>query len=253
MDFHDKVVLITGAGAGIGQAAAVRYAECGARVAASTLTPSRGEKTLELIRNAGGADSAFIQGDVSSTADALRIVRETVERFGRVDILVNNAGIVAKGAVDGTSEEDFDKTMAVNVKSVFMMSKFAAPHMLRQGGGVIVNVGSSVALKGVADRAAYSASKGAVVALTRAMAVDYMKKNIRVNCVCPGTTMTPSLQERINAFPDPAQALRDFTARQPMGRLGEAVELANAILFASWDGAAFMSGAIIAVDGGMTC
>ena len=250
MDFKNKVVLITGTGAGIGQACAVRYAECGATVATNTLNKERGEKTLAMVKEAGGKNAIFIQGDVSQTADAERMVAETVSTFGRLDILINNAGIVVPGRVDNTTEEDFDRTMAINVKGVFILSKFAVNQMLKQGGGVIVNNGSVVGIKGVADRAAYSASKGAIVALTRAMAIDYMKKNIRVNCVCPGTTMTPSLQDRINVFADPVKAMADFVARQPMGRLGEATELANAILFASWDGVAFMNGAILPVDGG---
>lgn len=253
MDFKDKVVLITGTGAGIGRACAVRYAECGARVAANTMNRERGEKTLAMIREAGNGDAVFLQGDVSVAGEAERLVAETISAFGRIDILVNNAGIVMPGRVDNTPEDDFERTMAVNVKSVFMLSKFTVERMLAQGGGCIVNNGSSAGLKGVKDRAAYSASKGAIISLTRAIAADYMRNNIRVNCVCPGTTMTPSLEDRINTFPDPAQALADFVARQPMGRLGEATELANAILFASWDGAAFMNGAILSVDGGMTC
>ena len=252
MDFKKKVVLITGTGAGIGQVCAVRYAECGASVATNTLNRERGEKTLAMVREAGGEDAVFFQGDVSQTADAERIVTETIRTFGRLDILINNAGIVLPGRVDNTSEEEFDRTMAVNVKSVFMMSKFSIQHMLKQGSGVIVNVASTVGLKGVTERSAYSASKGAIVALTRAMAIDYIKKNIRVNCVCPGTTMTPSLRDRINAFADPVKAMADFVARQPMGRLGDATELANAILFASWDGVAFLDGAVLPVDGGQT-
>lgn len=253
MDFTDKAVLITGAGAGIGQAAAVLFARAGARVAVNTLNPERGNRTLEMVRKAGKGQAAlFAQGDVSASADATRVFEETLGAFGRVDVLVNNAGIVLPGRVDNTSEEDFDRTMAVNVKGVFLMSQLAVRQMLRQGGGVIVNNASSAALKGVRDRAAYSASKGAVTALTRAMAADHMKDNIRINCVCPGTTLTPSLQDRINAFPDPVKARADFEARQPMGRLGKPEEIANVILFAAWDGNGFMNGAVLSADGGMT-
>ncbi len=253
MDFTDKVVLVTGAGAGIGQTTAVLFAKAGAKVVVNTLNVERGAKTLDLVKKAGSGQAIFLQGDVSSMADAKRLVDDTVKAFGRLDILVNNAGIVLPGRVDNTSEEDFDRTMAVNVKGLFMLSQQAVRQMLRQGGGVIVNNGSSAALKGVKDRAVYSASKGAVVSLTRAMAADHMKDNIRVNCVCPGTTLTPSLEARINAFPDPAAAKKDFVARQPMGRLGVPEEIANAILFAAWDGNGFMNGAIVSVDGGMTC
>ena len=253
MDFTNKAVLITGAGAGIGQVTAVLFAKAGAKVAVNTLDAGRGAKTLDLARKAGAADAIFLQGDVASSADAGRLVEDAVKAFGRLDVLINNAGIVFPGRVDDTLEEDFDRTMAVNVKGLFIVSQHAIRQMLRQGGGVIVNNGSSAALKGVRDRAAYSASKGAVVSLTRAMAADYMRDNIRVNCVCPGTTQTPSLEARINAFPDPVAARRDFTARQPMGRLGTPEEIANAILFLAWDGNGFMTGTIVSVDGGMTC
>ena len=154
--------------------------------------------------------------------------------------------------LNNMSEEDWDKTMAVNLKGVFLVSKYAIPEMRKVGGGVIVHNASSAALKGVKDRGAYSASKGGVLALTKAMAADYIGENIRVNCVCPGTTDTPSLESRIRAFADPEKARKDFIDRQPMKRLGKAEEIAAAILFAASDEAAFMNGTIIAIDGGMT-
>jgi NAD(P)-dependent dehydrogenase (short-subunit alcohol dehydrogenase family) len=152
----------------------------------------------------------------------------------------------------GGPEEDWDRTMAVNLKGPFLVSKHAVPVMREHGGGVIVHNASVVALKGVKDRAAYSASKGGLWALTKAMAADYLADGIRVNCVCPGTTETPSLDRRIQAFPDPAKARADFIARQPMGRLGRGEEIAAAILFAASDEAGFMNGATIAIDGGMS-
>jgi NAD(P)-dependent dehydrogenase (short-subunit alcohol dehydrogenase family) len=187
---------------------------------------------------------------VSVAADAERMVRETVNAFGRIDILVNNAGIVLPGRVDNMSEQDFDKTMQVNVKGAFLVSKFAVREMMKTGGGVIVNVASVAALKGVADRSAYCASKGALVSLTRAMALDYLRYNIRANCVCPGTTYTPSLEDRIQATADPEATRAEFIRRQPMGRLGRDDEIAHAILFACCDESAFMNGAIVSVDGG---
>jgi meso-butanediol dehydrogenase/(S,S)-butanediol dehydrogenase/diacetyl reductase len=251
MRFRDKVVLITGAGVGIGRAAAVQFGKEGAKIAVNSLTPANGMETLRLLREAGG-EGTYIQGDVSLAADAQRIVEETIRAFGRLNVLVNNAGIVLPGRVDNMSEEDWDRTMAVNLKGVFLVSKYSIPEMRKNGGGVIVHNASVAALKGIKDRGAYSASKGAVWALTRAMAADYLSENIRVNCVCPGTTYTPSLERRIQAFPDPRKALADFIARQPMGRLGKEEEIAAAILFAASDEAAFMNGATIAIDGGMT-
>ena len=251
MRFGAKVVLITGAGVGIGRAAAVQFAREGAQVAVNSLTPANGEETLRLLTQAGGR-GVYIQGDVSRDADASRIVAETVRAFGRLDVLVNNAGIVLPGRVDNTPEEAWDRTMAVNLKGAFLVSKYAIVKMRSTGGGVIVHNASVAALKGLKDRAAYTASKGGLWALTKAMAADYLADNIRVNCVCPGTTDTPSLDRRIQAFPDPEKARADFIARQPMGRLGRDGEIAAAILFAASDEAAFLNGATIAIDGGMT-
>ena len=251
MRFEGKVVLITGAGVGIGRAAAVRFAKEGAKVAVNSLTPANGMETLRLLTEAGG-QGIYAQGDVSLDADARRIVAETVKVFGRIDVLANNAGIVFPGKVDNTSEEDWDRTMAVNLKGAFLVSKYTIPEMRKIGGGVIVNTSSIVAVKGVKDRAAYAASKGGLSALTKAMAADYIGEKIRVNCVCPGTTYTPSLERRIQAFADPEKARADFIARQPMGRLGTDEEIAAAILFAASDEAAFMNGASISIDGGMS-
>ncbi len=251
MRFQGKVVLITGAGVGIGRAAAIRFGQEGAKVAINSLTPEHGLETLRLLKEAGG-EGIYIQGDVSIAADAQRMVEETVKAFGKIDILVNNAGIVIPGRVDNTSEEDWDRTMAVNLKGVFLVSKYTIPVMRQNGGGVIIHNASVVALKGVKDRGAYTASKGGVWALTKAMAADYLADHIRVNCVCPGTTYTPSLERRIQAFPDPEKARADFIARQPMGRLGKDEEIAAAILFAASEEAAFMNGATIVIDGGMT-
>ncbi|MEW6424741.1 MAG: glucose 1-dehydrogenase [Bacillota bacterium] len=251
MRFFDKAVLITGAGSGIGRAAAILFGRNGAKVAVNNLSPKKGEKTFELVKNEG-ADCIYVPGDVSSAADAERMVKETVRAFGKIDILVNNAGVVLPGRVDNMSEEDFTKTMNVNVKGAFLVSKYAVLEMKKAGGGVIVNVASIAALKGIPDRSAYSASKGALVSLTKAMAIDYINDNIRVNCVCPGTTLTEGLEERIRASADPEAARAGFCARQPMGRLGKEEEIAQAILFACCDEAAFMTGSVITIDGGAT-
>lgn len=249
--FEGKVVLITGAGVGIGRAAAVRFAREGAKVAVNSVTPANGAETLRLVK-AAGAEGIYIQGDVSQEGDARRLAAETIAAFGRIDVLVNNAGIVLPGRVDNTAEEDWDRTMAVNLKGPYLVSKHVIPQMQKQGGGAIVHTASVVATKGVKDRAAYSASKGGLLALAKAMAADYLADRIRVNCVCPGTTATPSLERRIQAFPDPEKARADFIARQPMGRLGTDEEIAAAILFAASDEAGFMNGAALFIDGGMT-
>lgn len=250
-DFAGQTVLITGAGAGIGQAAALRFAALHARVAVNSFTERHAEETVRRIRNAGGI-AMSAAGDVSDEKSAERIVSEVCRAFGSVDVLVNNAGIVLPGTVETLDPAAWDRTMAVNVRSVYLMSRLVLPHM-RERGGVIVNVASSVAHRGVSDRAAYTASKGAILALTRAMAADLMRSGIRVNSVSPGTTDTPSLAERLQAFDDPEDARRRFIGRQPMGRLGTAEEVAAAIVFLAVRDAAFITGADLAVDGGMTC
>ena len=250
MRLKDKVAIITGASVGIGQCTALLFAREGAKLAINSQS-ERGAAVAEQINGAGG-QAIFAQGSVEEPADAQRIVERTVEEFGRLDILVNNAGVLIPGTVDNTSLEDWERTMAVNVRGVFLMSKLAVQQMLRQGGGVIVHNASVAAVKGLKDRASYSASKGAVAALTKAMAVDYVDKKIRVNCVNPGTTLTPSLQDRIDAFDDPDEAKKMFVSRQPMGRLGEPEEIAAGILYLASDEASFVTGVALNIDGGLT-
>lgn len=251
MRLQGKVALITGAGVGIGRATAILFAKEGAKVGINSLTPDHGEETLRRVREAGG-EGIYIQGDISRAADAERAVAETVRAFGKLDILFNNAGIVIPGRIDNTSEEDWDRTMAVNLKGVFLASKYAVRQMQRNGGGVIIHNASVVALKGVKDRAPYTASKGGVWALTKAMAADYIGEKIRVNCICPGTTYTPSLQQRIDSSPDPEAALANFISRQPMGRLGKEEEIAAGVLYLASDEGAFITGATRLIDGGMS-
>ena len=251
MRFKGKVVLVTGSGVGIGRATALAYAREGALVVVNLQSARTGAETLGLLV-AEGHEALFVQGDISSVADAQRLVNETVRRFSRLDVLVNNAGVVLPGRVDTISEDDWVRTFEVNVKGTYLVSRYAIAAMRQCGGGVIVNVASLAGERGVPDRAAYSASKGALLSLTRAMARDYLAENIRVNSVSPGMVMTPSLEQRLQAFPDPEKARAEFMARQPMGRFGLEQEIAAAILFASCDEAAFMTGENISINGGKT-
>jgi NAD(P)-dependent dehydrogenase (short-subunit alcohol dehydrogenase family) len=254
MNFKDKVVLITGARKGIGKAIALKFAENGAKVIVNATRSDAGKddiETVQAIRRIGG-EAAFIAGDVSNPRSAEAIVNTAMEFFGRIDILVNNAGIVIPGRLDNTTEEAFDRTMDVNVKGTFFMSKYAVEKMKNFGGGVIVNIGSVAALKGHVDRAVYCASKGAVVSLSRAMAADYVKDNIRVNVICPGTTYTPAIEDKIRNAENPSEMEATFINRQPMGRLGKVEEIAHAVLFAASEEAAYMTGSVIVIDGGMT-
>lgn len=249
MDFQEKVVVITGAGAGIGRAAAIAFAQEGASVVVNSLSDS-GQRVCDELR-AAGYPAIFVQADVSEAGAVHELIETAVARFGRIDVLVNAAGVVANGSVEQCPEEEWDRSMQVNVKSVYLTSKLAMPH-IRASHGVIVNITSTVAIKGVSNRAVYSATKGAVLSLSRSMAAEYMREGIRVNCVCPGTVVSPSFEQRVAQSPDPEQAMKDFIARQPMGRLGTAEEIAQAILFAADPKVPFMTGANIVVDGGMT-
>jgi NAD(P)-dependent dehydrogenase (short-subunit alcohol dehydrogenase family) len=249
MRLKGKVALITGAAAGIGRASALLFAQEGASIAAVDLDRDASEALASEIVKAGGRSVAIV-GDVSQAAEVQRIVRRTHEQFGRLDILFNNAGIVPHGKIHEIMEAEWDRTMAINVKSMYLLCREVVPMFLDQGSGVILNTSSATALRSVVDRAAYSASKGAVLALTRSMALDYVKNNIRVNCLCPGTIDTPSLGKRLSAFADPVEARRQFIARQPMGRLGTAEEVAQAALYLVSDQAAFVTGTAFSIDGG---
>lgn len=250
MKLENKVALITGASMGIGHSTAVLFAREGAKVAVNSQS-TRGQAVVDQIK-AGGGEAIFVQGKVEDPKSAQAMVDKTVEAFGRLDILFNNAGIVLPGRVDNTTVEDFDRMVAVNVRGVFLVSKFAAQQMLKQGGGVIIHNASIAAVKGLKERLGYSASKGAVWAMTKAMAIDYIRDNIRVNCINPGTTLTPSLEERIAAFDDPQAARQNFIDRQPIGRLGKPEEIAAAALHLASDEAAFTTGQTLNVDGGLT-
>lgn len=251
MEFKDKVVLVTGAGAGIGKAACLMYAGEGARVVVNDMAGC-GMETVEEIKALGG-DAVFVQGDISRAEFAKEMIDVAVNTFGRIDILVNVAGIVLPGTIHTVTEAEFDKTMAVNVKGAFFASQAAAEYMVKQGGGTIIVVASTAGLMGCSNRLTYSTSKGALIAMSKSMAADLAGTHVRVNVICPGTVNTPSMERRFQAMPDPKQAKADFDARQLNGRIGEPEEIARAILFASNPNIQYLNGSIITVDDGMTC
>ena len=250
MRLKDKVAIVTGAAAGIGRASSLLFAREGAKVVAVDLDDDSSQSLAEEVSTAGG-EAVAVQADASNAADVQRVVQAALKRFTRIDILFNNAGIVPRGKIHTITEAEWDRTMAINVKSMFLLCREVIPVFFRQGGGVILNTSSATALRSVPDRVAYSTSKGAVLALTRSMALDYVRENIRVNCLCPGTVDTPSFRQRLAAFPDPDEALRQFVARQPMGRLGTADEVAQAALYLVSDEARFVTGVAFPIDGGM--
>ncbi|MBR3036227.1 MAG: SDR family oxidoreductase [Lachnospiraceae bacterium] len=250
MTFQDKTVIVTGSGAGIGRAAAVLFGQEGANVVVNATRKETGEETLKLVEETG-AKAIFVQADVSKEEDCEKIIEETLKAFGRIDVLVNNAGVVLGGTIDDTTLEDYERTMDVNVKGTLMMMQKAVKVMKAQGGGSIVNTASIAGTRGLRNRLAYCASKAAVIGLTKAAAADLVRDNIRVNAVSPGTTLTPSLEDRINQAPDPEKMKQEFFDRQPIGRLGYPEEIARAILFAADERAGFMDGVNIQIDGGM--
>jgi meso-butanediol dehydrogenase/(S,S)-butanediol dehydrogenase/diacetyl reductase len=248
MKLKDKVAIITGAGAGIGDATARLFSKEGAKICCNSISQSAQNIVNLIIKN--GGEAIFVQGDVSNEQDARKIIEETIKSYGKVDILFNNAGIVLGGTIDSISTEDWDRTMAVNVRGVYLLSKYAIPY-LKTTHGCIINNSSSVAFKGVTNRAAYTASKGAVLSMTRAMAMDYLEDNIRVNAICPGTTDTPSLAKRIkNRGGDYNKVRQAYIDRQPLKRLGKPNEIAEGVLFLATN--EFCTGVSLLVDGGMT-
>jgi NAD(P)-dependent dehydrogenase (short-subunit alcohol dehydrogenase family) len=238
-----KTALVTAAAQGMGRAAALAFAREGAQVIATDID----EGPLGELAGRPGIRTARL--DVLDDA----AVSGFVERTGAVSILFNCAGWVHQGTLLECSADDWDRSFDLNVRSMFVMTRAMLPKMIAAGGGVILNMASVVgANKAVPNRLAYTASKAAVAGFTRALAVDHVRQNIRVNCVCPGTVDTPSLGERIKAFADPVQARKDFVARQPMGRLATAEEIAETFVYLVSDESSFMTGQAIFVDGGMS-
>ncbi len=241
--------IVTGGASGIGRATALLLAEHGAAVAIADRDEAGARETAAAIEAAGGR-AIGIACDVSRADDCRRAVEATVEAFGGLDILFNNAGIIRRADVVETTEDEWDRVMAVNVKSVFLMSKFAVPVMAAGGGGAIVNSASGWGLKGGARAASYCASKGAVVILTRAMAIDHGPQGIRVNCVCPGDTDTAMLRDEARQLGEPDELFLADAAARPIARLGQPLDVANAVLYLVSDGAAWVTGTSLVVDGG---
>ncbi|MFL4987395.1 MAG: SDR family oxidoreductase [Microvirga sp.] len=251
MRLKGKVCIVTGGGSGIGRATCLLFAKEGA----SVVVADKRQEAAEAVAAEGAAAGATMlptMMDVSRDDDAQRVVHQTVEAFGRLDVLVNNAGYGFAGTVVDTDEEAWDDLMAVNVRGVYLCSKHAIPAMAKNGGGAIVNTASVVATVGIRNRAAYCASKGAVAALTRAIAIDHVAEGIRCNAVAPGTIDTPYFDEILRKSPVAADSRKALEARQLLGRLGTPEEIAAGILFLASDESRFATGTILTIDGGMT-
>lgn len=251
MRLKNKVCLVTGGGSGIGRATCRLFAEEGAILAIADRNGQAAEETAASCP-AGDHPPLTLTVDVARAADVRRMIDETVRRFGRLDVLVNNAGYGIPGSVVETEEDDWNALMAVNVNGVFLGCKYAIPVMAKQSGGAIVNVASVVATVGITNRAAYCASKGAVAALTRAMALDHVHQNIRINAVAPGTIHSPYFDDILARSENADEVLRGLKERQAMNRLGQPEEIAAGMLFLASDEASFCTGTILTIDGGMT-
>lgn len=249
LSLEGKVALITGAASGIGRGIAKRLSEMGAATVLFDIDRQKGEAAAAEISRQG-AQSRLICGDVRSSQDCKRAVEETIEKFGKIDILCNNAGVAIRKSVETLTEEEWGLAMDVTLKSVFLLSREVIPHMIRGGGGAIINTGSGWGLKGGPRAASYCAAKGAVVNLTRAMAIDYGKQNIRVNCVCPGDVDTPMLRSECAQLGESADAFMKEAATRPIARVGTPEDVANAVLFLASPISAWVTGTTLVVDGG---
>ncbi|RAV18800.1 SDR family NAD(P)-dependent oxidoreductase [Paenibacillus contaminans] len=247
----DKTVFITGAGSGIGEAAALLFAKRGARIVVLDIEGNRAEAVAEEIRKQGGECTA-IAADVGNESDMKQAIGETVSRFGSLDVLINNAASQIMGPLHECTEEQFDRMMQVNVKGVFFGCKYALPVMMSRRSGVVLSVSSVLGVVGDPDLSVYGATKGAIIALTKSLAVAYGPYGIRANCLCPGDVNTPMVKRFFDYQSDPEQARDQVNRHYPLRRIAEPEEIASALAFLASSDASFISGSSMFVDGGLT-
>ena len=244
MKLQGKVAFVTGFGSGLGRAIAILFAKEGASVAGTSTTESKGKETLAAIEG-GGGKALFFPGDVGKSAQMESFIQETVRKFGGLDVVVNSAGVRTNGSITEITEEDWDRTLDTNLKGAFVVSRLAIPEMKKRGGGAIIHIAARSGMLGQSGRAAYCASKGGMVRLTEAMAMDHAADRIRVNCICPGPTRTPMVDTST------PEKLARYKTRVPLGRIGEPEDVAYAALYLASEEASFVTAAILPVDGGM--
>ncbi|MGF4041829.1 SDR family oxidoreductase [Paenarthrobacter nitroguajacolicus] len=246
MNFTDQTVIVTGAGSGIGRAAALRFADLGANV----VIADKNEAAAREVADEAGAKALAVTVDVSDSASVRSMIKAVVDNFGGIDVLCNNAGFGFPGNVLEIDEENWDRLMSVNLKGVYLCSKYAIPELAKTGDGRIVNTSSYTANVGIRDRAAYVASKGGVSALTRAMALDHVDQGIRVNAVAPGTINSPYFDKMIAESPEPQELVDSLNGRSPMHRMGRPEEVAEAIVWLAAKESSFATGSVLTIDGG---
>ncbi|MBD2847451.1 SDR family oxidoreductase [Paenibacillus sp. IB182496] len=251
MRLQGKVVLITGSGSGIGKSTALLFAAEGASVIVNDLDEAKGNETVGEIKEKGG-EAFFIRADVTDPASVEAMVNEALGQYGQIDVLFNNAGISGVGMLHEIEPDAWDKVMSINIRGVYMASKYVLPHMMERKAGNIINMSSCIAEIGLARRASYSATKGAVLALTKSMQVDYAPYNIRVNALLPGTILTPFVEKYLKeSYDDPEAAIAAIKTRQLSGELGRPEDVAQAALFLASDESKFMMGSPLYIDGGV--
>ena len=250
MKLDKKVAVISGAGSGIGQATALLFAKEGANIVVADLDPKGGQETVDLIKG-HGRKAMLVVTDVTKVSDVQNMVKTTLDTYHRLDILVNVAGIFTEGTVVETTENDWHRILGVNLDGIFLCMKYCIPAMIKGGEGVIVNIGSEAGLVGLKNQVAYNVSKSGVIALTKSTALDFADQNIRVNCLCPGRTLTPLVEKVISESEDPETTRRILSEDRPMKRMGTPEEIAAGILFFASD-ATYATGTILAIDGGYT-
>jgi len=251
MNLAGKVAIVTGGGAGIGRAAAIALAEAGAATVVADVDLGAAKAVANEISQASGQALALAV-DVSSATQTAAMAKAAVEEFGGVDLLYNNAAIQINGSVTELDEASWDRVFAVNVKGIYLCSRACIPHMKSRGAGAIVNAASVQGMATQKRVAAYAASKGAVIALTRSMALDYAGDRIRVNCICPGSVDTPLLRRNAAVLGDADLVLERWGSAYPIGRVGQPIEIARLVVFLMSDEASFMTGASVVIDGGLT-
>jgi NAD(P)-dependent dehydrogenase (short-subunit alcohol dehydrogenase family) len=251
MKLQNKIAIITGAAMGIGQGIAFVFGREGARLVLADVNVSEGQKTTSEL-NKRGVEAFFVECDVSKEDPVKGLVATALEKYGTIHILVNNAGIGFYKTVLETTSEEWDHCLGINLKGAFLCSKYAIPHIQAAGGGSIVNIASVHSYQNSSREAAYAASKGGLLALTRQMAIDYGKDKIRVNAICPGWIYTPNVQRIFDRYPDPVKFRQEVEQRQLLGRIGTSEDVGEAAAFLASDESSYMTGSSLMVDNGMT-